>query len=80
LGLELIRRKVPNQGTQREIDFFGEERQVGFNTFALRSAVDQLDGIGTRGAVDVSKEPGTDEVFGLRGPGSGRFSSTRSPS
>jgi phenazine biosynthesis protein phzE len=69
LGLELIRRTVPNQGAQREIDFFGERRRVGFyNTFALRSEVDQLDGIGTRGAVDLSREAGTDEVFGLRGP------------
>src|SRR5262249_23736769 len=30
LGLPLVRRAVPNQGTQREIDFFGRRYRVGF--------------------------------------------------
>lgn len=70
LGLELVRRAVPNQGTQREIDFFGDQRRVGFyNTFAVRCEEDHLDGPDGRGVIDVSTDAGTDEVFGLRGPG-----------
>ncbi|WP_030940091.1 anthranilate synthase family protein [Streptomyces sp. NRRL S-646] len=69
LGLELVRRDVPNQGVQQEIDLFGSRERVGFyNTFAARSAEDKLDLLGT-GLVEVSRDPVTREVHALRGPG-----------
>ncbi|MFC9927374.1 anthranilate synthase family protein [Streptomyces sp. NPDC127190] len=66
LGLDLIRRAVPNQGVQREIDLFGRREHVGFyNTFAARSARDVIDGpYGAR--VEVSRDPRTGEVHALR--------------
>jgi len=66
LGLELIRRAVPNQGVHREIDLFGRREHVGFyNTFAARSTRDVIDGpYGAR--VEVSRDPRTDEVHALR--------------
>ncbi|MFF4215782.1 anthranilate synthase family protein [Streptomyces nondiastaticus] len=68
LGFELVRRDVPNQGVQREIDLFGARERVGFyNTFAARSGHDSVDvdGIGT---VGVSRDRDTGEVHALRGP------------
>ncbi|MFE9611049.1 anthranilate synthase family protein [Streptomyces sp. NPDC006012] len=68
LGFPLVRREVPNQGVQREIDFFGSRERVGFyNTFAAHSAEDEArcDGVGP---VQVSRDPGTGEVHALRGP------------
>ncbi|MFF4269814.1 anthranilate synthase family protein [Streptomyces sp. NPDC001536] len=69
LGLDLVRRDVPNQGVQREIDLFGSRERVGFyNTFAARSDEDKQDIAGI-GAVEVSRDPATGEVHALRGPG-----------
>ncbi|WP_197540769.1 MULTISPECIES: anthranilate synthase family protein [Kitasatospora] len=74
LGLELVRRAEPNQGTQRRIDLFGRPELVGFyNTFASRSAVDALE-IPDLGRVEVSRDPETGEVHALRGP---HFASTQ---
>ncbi|MFG2545007.1 anthranilate synthase family protein [Streptomyces sp. NPDC048594] len=72
LGLDLVRRDVPNQGVQREIDLFGRREHVGFyNTFAARSPRDVLSGPG--GArVEISRDAGTGEVHALR---SRRFAS-----
>ncbi|MFF8594437.1 anthranilate synthase family protein [Streptomyces sp. NPDC015220] len=68
LGLPLVRRDVPNQGVQREIDFFGGRERVGFyNTFAARSTTDEFHLAGV-GAVRASRDPGTGEVHALRGP------------
>jgi phenazine biosynthesis protein phzE len=66
LGLDLVRRDVPNQGVQREIDLFGRREHVGFyNTFAARSPRDVLTGPG--GArVEISRDPVTGEVHALR--------------
>nr|AKC91615.1 2-amino-2-deoxy-isochorismate synthase PhzE [Streptomyces lomondensis] len=69
LGLDLIRRDVPNQGVQLEIDLFGSRERVGFyNTFAARNDEDKQDIAGI-GAVEVSRDPETGEVHALRGPG-----------
>ncbi|MFS4092804.1 anthranilate synthase family protein [Streptomyces sp. AF1A] len=69
LGLDLVRRDVPNQGVQREIDLFGSRERVGFyNTFTARSDEDEQDVAGI-GAVEVSRDPATGEVHALRGPG-----------
>ncbi|KPI04845.1 Chorismate binding domain-containing protein [Actinobacteria bacterium OK074] len=68
LGLELMRRPVPNQGVHREIDLFGARERVGFyNTFAAHSAQDafEVPGVGT---VEASRDD-TGEVHALRGPG-----------
>lgn len=68
LGLDLVRRDVPNQGVQREIDLFGVRERVGFyNTFAALSTDDghHIEGVGR---VDVSRDPRTGEVHALRGP------------
>lgn len=68
LGFDLVRREVPNQGVQREIDLFGTPERVGFyNTFAARSAMDSTHCPGV-GPVEVSRDPLTGEVHALRGP------------
>ncbi|WUV20778.1 anthranilate synthase family protein [Streptomyces sp. NBC_01485] len=68
LGFEVARREVPNQGTRREIDFFGARETVGFyNTFAARSSEDKAECAGV-GAVEVSRDRDTGEVHALRGP------------
>ncbi|WP_033442367.1 anthranilate synthase family protein [Saccharothrix sp. NRRL B-16314] len=67
LGLEVVRREVPNQGVQREIDLFGDVERVGFyNTYAARSDTDVLlcDGF----TVQVARDARTGEVDALRGP------------
>ncbi|MFI8498476.1 anthranilate synthase family protein [Streptomyces sp. NPDC085524] len=69
LGLGLLRRERPNQGTQRRIDLFGKPERVGFyNTFAAHSTEDKTDCPGV-GVVEVSRDPHTGEVHALRGPG-----------
>jgi len=68
LGFEVVRREEPNQGTQREIDFFGARENVGFyNTFAARSSEDKVECEGV-GLVELSRDRDTGEVHALRGP------------
>lgn len=68
LGLELRRRDVPNQGTQREIDLFGSRERVGFyNSFSARARAERLECPGI-GEVTVCLDAGTGEVHALRGP------------
>lgn len=68
LGLELVRRRVPNQGVQREVDLFGRRERVGFyNTFAARCAQDRHFAGRLAGAVEVSRERRSGEVHALRG-------------
>ncbi|MGW5509011.1 anthranilate synthase family protein [Streptomyces albogriseolus] len=68
LGFPLVRRAVPNQGVQREIDLFGARERVGFyNTFAARAEEDKAECEGV-GVVEVSRDPDTGEVHALRGP------------
>nr|UPA71909.1 anthranilate synthase component 1, pyocyanine specific [Streptomyces sp.] len=67
-GLEVFRLPTPNQGLQREIDYFGAVERVGFyNAFALVSDDDkrEVDGVGV---IEVSRDPVTGEVYALRGP------------
>ena len=69
LGLDIVRRDVPNQGAQREIVLFGERQRVGFyNTFAALAEDDELlcEGLGV---VEASRDAATGEVHALRGPG-----------
>jgi phenazine biosynthesis protein phzE len=68
LGLELVRKDVPNQGLQRPITLFGSPERVGFyNTYAARSAEDKIECVGV-GMVEVSRDAETNEVHALRGP------------
>lgn len=68
LGLELRRREVPNQGTQREIDLFGSRERVGFyNSYVARARAERWEVPGV-GEVKVSLDAGTGEVHALRGP------------
>lgn len=68
LGLELGRRDVPNQGTQREIDLFGARERVGFyNSYSARARADRLEWPGV-GEVKVCLDAATGEVHALRGP------------
>lgn len=74
LGLELRRLPVPNQGLQREIEFFDGPEHVGFyNSFAAHAAADGFKVPGV-GPVIVSRDPSTGEVYGLLGP---HFASTQ---
>ncbi|MFF7717132.1 chorismate-binding protein [Streptomyces sp. NPDC007988] len=69
LGLPLVRRDVPNQGVQREIDLFGQRQRVGFyNTFAARADSDKTEHP-VRGVVEICRDPGNGEVHALRGSG-----------
>lgn len=68
LGFDLLRRDIPNQGTQREIELSGRREVVGFyNTFAAFSDKDkrEIDGIGV---VEIDRDQETGEVHALRGP------------
>jgi 2-amino-4-deoxychorismate synthase len=68
LGLELVRRERPNQGTQREIDLFGDRQLVGFyNTFVAVAPDDKLECPGI-GMVELCRDPDFGEVYALRGP------------
>ena len=52
------------------MNFFGRTETVGFyNTFAARSDTDSLCWNGVTGIVEVSRDPITGKVHGLRGPG-----------
>jgi 2-amino-4-deoxychorismate synthase len=67
LGLDLVRRPVPNQGVQRDIDLFGRRERVGFyNTFAAASAEDKTDA-GAAGVVEIARDPDSHEVHAMRG-------------
>ncbi|GGW41865.1 phenazine-specific anthranilate synthase component I [Streptomyces lucensis JCM 4490] len=72
LGLDIVRKPEPNQGSQQKIDFFGRPELVGFyNTFAARSAAPVLSCPFRRGEIRVCHDPGSGEVHALRGPGYG---------
>ncbi|WP_406215578.1 anthranilate synthase family protein [Streptomyces decoyicus] len=74
LGLPLRRRPAPNQGVQHEIDWFGRRERVGFyNTFAAHAEQDSFEHP-RHGQVEVSRDPGTGEIHGLRAPS---FASTQ---
>ncbi|WP_374983480.1 anthranilate synthase family protein [Streptomyces fradiae] len=69
LGLPIVRKRVPLQGAQLDVDLFGARERVGFyNSFTARcddAAAERLAGRG----VEVSRDPLTGEVHALRGDG-----------
>ena len=68
LGLEIVRKEVPYQGAQTEIDLFGRSETVGFyNSFVARCDDDTAEELAAHG-IEVSRD-GNGEVHALRGPG-----------
>ncbi len=68
LGLEIVRKDVPYQGAQTEIDLFGRPETVGFyNSFVAHCDDDTARELAAHG-VEVSRTAGG-EVHALRGPG-----------
>ncbi|PAK26180.1 phenazine-specific anthranilate synthase component I [Streptomyces sp. alain-838] len=68
LGLDIVRKEVPYQGAQTEIDLFGRRETVGFyNSFTARCDDESAAELAAHG-VDVSRAAGG-EVHALRGPG-----------
>ncbi|MFG2296707.1 anthranilate synthase family protein [Streptomyces sp. NPDC048603] len=69
LGLPLVRKAEPAQGAQTRIDLFGSPEVVGFyNTYTAACDAALAARLAERG-VEVSRDPATDEVHALRGPG-----------
>jgi phenazine biosynthesis protein phzE len=70
LGLDLVRRPVPNQGVQREVDLFGRRERCGFyNTYAAVSTSDEVPAPARGGTFSAAREPGSGQLHALRGPG-----------
>ncbi|RSS29561.1 anthranilate synthase family protein [Streptomyces sp. WAC08452] len=68
LGLDIVRKEVPYQGAQTEIDLFGRRETVGFyNSFTARCDDESAAELAAHG-VEVSRAAGGD-VHALRGPG-----------
>ncbi|MCT7354424.1 anthranilate synthase family protein [Streptomyces sp. 15-116A] len=68
LGLEIVRKEVPYQGAQTEIDLFGRPETVGFyNSFVAHCDEDAARELAAHG-VEVSRSTSS-EVHALRGPG-----------
>ncbi|MFE9840007.1 anthranilate synthase family protein [Streptomyces sp. NPDC005551] len=68
LGLEIVRKDVPYQGAQTDVDLFGRTETVGFyNSFVARCDDEARAALLARG-VEVGRG-GTGEVHALRGPG-----------
>ncbi|GAA5208821.1 anthranilate synthase family protein [Streptomyces thinghirensis] len=68
LGLDTVRKEVPYQGAQTEIDLFGRRETVGFyNSFTARCEDETAAELAAHG-VEVSRAD-NGEVHALRGPG-----------
>jgi phenazine biosynthesis protein phzE len=64
MGFELVRRPEPNQGTQIEVDLFGQRELVGFyNSFSALVPEHAPPGL------EFATLPGSREIAALRGPG-----------
>ncbi|SOD87171.1 anthranilate synthase family protein [Streptomyces sp. Ag109_G2-15] len=70
LGLEIVRKEVPYQGAQTEIDLFGRSETVGFyNSFVARCDDEAARELAAH-EVEVSRAA-NGEVHAIRGPGFG---------
>ncbi|MFJ9177968.1 anthranilate synthase family protein [Streptomyces sp. NPDC102360] len=68
LGLEIVRKEVPYQGAQTDVEVFGRTEKVGFYNSFVASCDD---GAATELAahdVEISRDRATGEVHALRGP------------
>ncbi|MFI7008097.1 anthranilate synthase family protein [Streptomyces sp. NPDC050145] len=69
LGLDLVRKEVPYQGAQVEVDLFGRTETVGFyNSFVARCDDEAAQELAAHG-VEISRDTRTGEVHAVRGPG-----------
>ncbi|MEU6395148.1 anthranilate synthase family protein [Streptomyces sp. NPDC046939] len=69
LGLEIVRKDVPYQGAQTDIDLFGRAETVGFyNSFVARCDDDAARELAAHD-IEVSRDEATGEVHAVRGPG-----------
>ncbi|MEU6670487.1 anthranilate synthase family protein [Streptomyces sp. NPDC046727] len=68
LGLEIVRKEVPYQGAQTEIELFGRSETVGFyNSFVARCDDEEADELAAHG-IEVSRAA-NGEVHAVRGTG-----------
>ncbi|MFH8564518.1 anthranilate synthase family protein [Streptomyces sp. NPDC017988] len=68
LGLEIVRKDVPGQGAQTDVDLFGRPETVGFyNSFVARCDGAAALELGAHG-VEVSRDAASGEVHAVRGP------------
>ncbi|CAN7299969.1 chorismate-binding protein [Microbacterium foliorum] len=71
LGIALTPLAAPHQGLQKSVPVFGEDASIGFyNTFTARVTP----GTTSTGTVEVSADPGSGDVYALRGE---RFASVQ---
>ncbi|MEU3446623.1 anthranilate synthase family protein [Streptomyces thermolilacinus] len=69
LGLEIVRKRVPFQGAQADVELFGARERVGFyNSFTARCDDAAAARLAARG-VEVGRDPLSGEVYALRGDG-----------
>ncbi|MFC9062993.1 anthranilate synthase family protein, partial [Streptomyces sp. NPDC057074] len=68
LGLDIVRKEVPYQGAQTEIDLFGRRETVGFYNSFTAHCDDATAGELAAHGIEVSRSAGG-EVHALRGPG-----------
>ncbi len=68
LGLEIVRKEVPYQGAQTEIDLFGRTETVGFYNSYVATCDDAAAAELAAHGVEVSRS-GSGEVHAVRGPG-----------
>ncbi|WP_405815779.1 anthranilate synthase family protein [Streptomyces sp. NBC_01390] len=68
LGLGIVRKEVPYQGAQTEIDLFGRAETVGFYNSFVAHCDDEAAGELAAHGVEVSRSA-SGEVHALRGPG-----------
>ncbi|ELP62518.1 class I glutamine amidotransferase [Streptomyces turgidiscabies Car8] len=68
LGLGIVRKEVPYQGAQTEIDLFGRAETVGFYNSFVAHCDDEAGAELAAHGVEVSRSEGG-EVHAVRGPG-----------
>ena len=68
LGLQIVRKEVPYQGAQTEIDLFGRRETVGFYNSFVAHCDDETAAELAAHDIEVSRSP-SGEVHALRGPG-----------
>lgn len=65
LGLPLVRRAVPSQGVQRQVDFFGRRELCGFyNTYAAQTDYPRMNY--PSGTIDFAHDPESGEIHAMR--------------
>ncbi|MFD7299248.1 anthranilate synthase family protein [Streptomyces sp. NPDC059897] len=68
LGLEIVRKEVPYQGAQTDVEVFGRTEKVGFYNSFVASCDDETAAELAAHDVEVSRDRTSGEVHALRGP------------